>query len=191
MAKVQDLDTAPLPMAASVADAGKTWYFAYGSNMRSAVMQNRGVMTLAREIVVVPSHVLSFDVFGVPYSEPAMASITLSGERARPPDHVSNPPPPPVHGVAFLVSHADYVRLLVSEGAGTAYEEVELEAIPIASRDGGKAKAGCEDARINVHTLVARYAFRPNFPPRPSARYMVSQKYLTYPCQYECARISQ
>lgn len=151
-------------MAPSGNNAGKKWYFAYGSNMRSSVMQGRGLTILAAEMVKIPSHQLSFDVFGIPYSEPAMASICLAGSQRRPPEQGSNPP---VHGMAFLLSQADYVRLLVSEGAGTAYEDVELDATSFEA-------VGVVDRTIQVHTLVARYPFRADFPPRPSARYMVS-----------------
>ncbi|KAI4288946.1 MAG: hypothetical protein L6R35_001784 [Caloplaca aegaea] len=143
-------------MAPSGDNAGKKWYFAYGSNMQSSVMQGRGLTILAAEMVKIPSHQLSFDVFGMPYSEPAMASICLAGSQRRPPEQASNPP---VHGMAFLLSQADYVRLLVSEGAGTAYEDVELDATS-------------SDTTLRVHTLVARYPFRADNPPRPSARYM-------------------
>ncbi|KAL8911348.1 MAG: hypothetical protein Q9171_003475 [Xanthocarpia ochracea] len=149
-------------MAASGDNAGKKWYFAYGSNMRSSVMQGRGLTILAAEMVKIPSHQLSFDIFGMPYSEPAMASICLAGSQRRPPEQGSNPP---VHGIAFLLSQADYVRLLVSEGAGTAYEDVELDATSFYAVRG-------VDTTIQVHTLVARYPFRADFPPRPSARYM-------------------
>ena len=159
MAKIQDFSAA--------ADADKIWYFAYGSNMRSSVMQHRGIKTLAKRNVMVPSHRLSFDVFGVPYSEPAMASINASSGRHGSPDPVSNGLP--VHGVALLVSHADYVRLLVSEGAGTAYEETELEAIPIPRRDEETSRT------ILVRTLIARYPFRLDQPPRPSVRYKASR----------------
>ena len=122
-------------------------------------MVDRGLTTLATRVVLVPSYRLSFDVFGVPYSEPAMASITTS----RLPDHVSESQP--VHGVALLLSKPDYVRLIVSEGAGTAYEEIEVEATPLGSGHGDK---------LFAKTLIARYPFRQNFSPRPSQRYMVS-----------------
>ena len=80
---------------------------------------------MAQTNVRIPSYRLSFDVLGVLYSEPAMASITAS----QMPDQVIDTHL--VHGVAMLLCKADYVRLLVSEGAGTAYDEIELEAIPI------------------------------------------------------------
>jgi hypothetical protein len=136
------------------------WYFAYGSNIMQSVMDSRGVTPCAVEKVVVPSYILTFDVFGVPYSEPAMASIA---KRSVMPKEASQPEPPAVHGVAYLLSPAQYTKLVVSEGAGIAYVEIEVDAMVLSSEP---PKA------IATRTLVARYPFRPNA--LPSARYLVS-----------------
>ncbi|KAI0456056.1 membrane dipeptidase-domain-containing protein [Xylaria acuta] len=134
------------------------WYFAYGSNMRESVMVRRGIRPLAKKLVVVPSHVLCFDVFGVPYAEPAMASITARS--------MSAPSQPPVHGIAYALSASDFWSLIVSEGAGIAYSEVQLQATILDNHDQG---AGM-DATLSVRTLIARYPFCPN--PLPSSRYL-------------------
>ncbi|CAD6564763.1 MAG: hypothetical protein ASARMPREDX12_004426 [Alectoria sarmentosa] len=173
MAKTEDADATTLVLAMGADSAEKVWYFAYGSNMLTSVMRNRGITTLAKEMVVVPSHVLSFDVFGVPYSEPAMASITRKEEFLRSDQGKADHHLPPVHGVAYLISHADYLRLLVSEGAGTAYEEVDLEAVPIQNTEEGEGDKGEEPIKVlKVHALIAKYPFRQNFSPRPATRYL-------------------
>src|SRR3569833_4454868 len=59
--------------------ADMVWFFAYGSNMKSSVMERRGITPLAVQRLCVPSHVRTFDVFGAPFSEPAMASIAERG----------------------------------------------------------------------------------------------------------------
>lgn len=142
-------------------EEGKIWYFAYGSNMRSSVMAGRGITPSAVENAVVPSHTLTFDVFGVPYSEPAMASVAiLHHEKAMESNTASTIVLPPVHGVAYLLSHQSYLSLVVSEGAGIAYRETEVDAYKIY---GG--------SKIVARTLVARYPFRPNA--APSVRYLV------------------
>ncbi|OAQ67507.1 membrane dipeptidase GliJ [Purpureocillium lilacinum] len=146
--------------------ADKVWYFAYGSNMKSSVMERRGMKPLAVKQLVIPSHILTFDIFGVPYTEPAMASIaereTLTGpQRAGRDKHQQ--PPPPVHGIGYLLSAGDFKNLVVSEGAGTAYTEVELQAQIL-----GPSERGGDS--LPVRTLVGRYPFRPN--PLPSARYL-------------------
>ena len=144
-----------------VTDAGPgIWYFAYGSNIMQSVMDSRGLTPCAVERVVVPSYILTFDVFGVPYSEPAMASIA---KRSVVHEEVDQPERPAVHGVAYLLSQAQYRELIVSEGAGMAYVEVEVDATVLSS----------EPQRVIVtRTLAAKYPFRPNA--LPSARYLVS-----------------
>lgn len=145
-------------------EKGRIWYFAYGSNLRSSVMAGRGITPFAVEKVVVPSHILTFDVFGLPYSEPAMASVarhpaTSHDNRAVKCNAVPETEPLPVHGVVYLLSHQDYLRLIVSEGAGIAYRETEVDAYQI-----------CGGGKIVAQTLMARYPFRPNA--APSARYL-------------------
>lgn len=137
--------------------------------MKSSIMTGRGITPSAVENVVVPSHTLTFDVFGVPYSEPAMASIVKHPKPAalsHGPEMDSNVAtavvPPRVHGVAYLLSHQSYLSLVISEGAGIAYRETEVDAY----RTHGGSK-------IVARTLVARYPFRPNA--APSVRYLVSQ----------------
>ena len=138
------------------------WYFAYGSNMASTVMNRRGVTPLRAHNAIGPSHVLVFDVFGVPYSEPAMAGIAR-----RPYDSDS----PPVHGVAYLLAETDYTRILVSEGAGVGYREVgiQLRLLPLAA--GPATEPHGDGPMIEARTLMARFPFQPNA--LPSARYLV------------------
>lgn len=159
---------------------GQVWYFAYGSNMLTSVMKRRGLAILGIKKVIAESHVLTFDVFGVPYYEPAMAGI-----RAGRPEGYSGPA---VHGVAYLVSEADYRGLLVSEGAGIAYQETGMEVTVLPNHTHGHRTEQVQpdisttnerpldqqpSLVLHVRTLVPRYPFRPN--PLPSARYLVSQ----------------
>lgn len=129
--------------------------------MRSSVMKGRGITPLKMQAVIVPDYMLCFDIFGIPYAEPAFASIgpllenEVSGEQ----------PIPPVHGVAYLLTPNDYRRLVLTEGAGVGYEEIILH-----SRVLDSVK---EQAEIMVRTLKAKYPFRPNR--ASSKRYMVSK----------------
>lgn len=136
------------------------WYFAYGSNMRSSVMKGRGITPLKMQAVIVPDYRLCFDIFGIPYAEPAFASIAHLLE-----NEVSGDKPiPPVHGVAYLLTADDYRRLVVTEGAGVGYEEIIVHARVLDSAE--------EQAEIMAHTLKAKYPFRPNR--ASSKRYMVN-----------------
>ncbi|KLO92797.1 uncharacterized protein LW93_3951 [Fusarium fujikuroi] len=138
------------------------WYFAYGSNMASTTLRRRQLNPRDSRPVVVSSHVLCFDVFGVPYKEPAMAGIR---ERTSVDDTKATPS---VHGMAYLLSREEYHRLIVSEGAGVAYVEMELIARTCSTVFTERA-ATCEE--IPVWTLMARFPFRPEA--LPSVRYMV------------------
>lgn len=132
------------------------WYFGYGSNMKASVMQGRGITPLEVRWARVHGYVLTFDVFGLPYSEPSMASIapyTMKGEKQLVPD---------VCGVAYRLSSEDFKRLVGTEGGGVAYDEIEVEGVS------WRAEVAEE---IRMHTLVAKFPWRPNA--CPSKRYLV------------------
>ncbi|KAL2842717.1 gliotoxin biosynthesis protein GliK [Aspergillus pseudoustus] len=146
-----------------IATSKAIWYFAYGSNTRSSVMRGRGIVPLDAQPVVVPSHRLCFDIFGIPYAEPAFASIVPIMLDATI-DSPSGQAIPPVHGVAYLLTQDDYRRLVLSEGAGVGYDEITVCARIISLEEAG------QDGEILAHTLQAKYPWRPNR--APSARYM-------------------
>ncbi|KOS22911.1 hypothetical protein ESCO_003942 [Escovopsis weberi] len=89
--------------------------------MKASSMKDRKVEPLATKIVNVPTHYVTFDIFGIPYSEPCYASL-----EAFPVDHdgtkrlelVHNKlrlPVPSLCGVAHLLTPDDFHRLLVTE----------------------------------------------------------------------------
>ncbi|KAK1843704.1 gliotoxin biosynthesis protein [Colletotrichum chrysophilum] len=147
--------------------AGPVWYFAYGSNMRSSVMAGRSIIPQQTAVARIPTHVLTFDIFGFPYSEPSFASIAkrsqvtvdtvLSTDKNIPFESL------PVHGVAYLISQEEYIRLVISEGGGVAYREIDVEAEFLNSSEEPIQK-------VIVSTLEAKHPFRPNA--APSARYL-------------------
>jgi hypothetical protein len=124
--------------------------------MKSSVMQGRGIIPLEVRRARVDGYVLTFDVFGLPYSEPSMASIAPY-TRTEELQHV-----PDVCGVAYLLSSVDFKRLVGSEGGGVAYDEIEVE---------GNSWRSEEPEQIRMHTLVAKFPWRLNA--CPSKRYLV------------------
>jgi hypothetical protein len=81
---------APLP---SKEESSTVLYLAYGSNLCAETFQgNRGIRPLAAINVVVPSLVMTFDLPGIPYSEPCFANTryrkpqtsSLSSDASRP-----------------------------------------------------------------------------------------------------------
>lgn len=150
---------------------GGIWYFAYGSNLRLSVLENRGIKALDIKAVIVPSHYLTFDIFGIPYAEPSFASVAPFAPEKKTTLRLGDSPAsrdvPPVQGLAYLLNPRDYRQLVISEGGGVAYDEVEVHA-SILDKD-GKPDPG---ATLIARTLQAKYPWRPNG--APSARYLVS-----------------
>ena len=86
------------------------WYFAYGANMSSVVFTTRRkIQPLKAEVAVIKTHVLCFDVMGMPYSDPANGGLRSRNE-------VDNGNKPPVTGVAYMLTQQDLARVVASEG---------------------------------------------------------------------------
>lgn len=152
----------PAMAITKISDGGVLWYFAYGSNMKSSVMTSRGINPIATKISKVPGYILTFDVFGLPYSEPAMASISKLAADPGQTAATSASMPPTVHGVSYLLTLDDFRRLVGSEGGGVAYDEIVIDAVSLPQG---------EPESIRARTLVAKYPWRPNA--APSERYSV------------------
>lgn len=130
--------------------------------MKLSVMKSRGIAFLDAQAVSVPGYMLTFDVFGLPYSEPSMASVAPREIRSEVGRSKLKEPPPPVHGIAYLLSYPDFRRVVGSEGGGVAYREITVTGVK------------CNDAtaeNLTMTTLTAKYPRRPNA--APSLRYVV------------------
>jgi hypothetical protein len=182
--KKQDLTTPLLPGKQT---STPRWYFAYGSNMKASSMTDRKITPLAAQAVQVPGFYLTFDVFGIPFSEPSYASIEAFPEEALQEtvellciNGNRRFDVPPVCGIAYLLSPEDFHRLLVTEGSGVVYETIEAEAKSLAlpSTIPSDQDLPKEDL-LTVYTLKAKYPQRPNG--TPSLRYMASISQSPFP----------
>lgn len=148
-----------------------TWYFAYGSNMKSSCMEGRKIAPLAQRNVQIPTHYVTFDIFGIPYSEPSYASIEEFPPGSKAALKLSwgsrEWTVPAACGVAYLLTAADAHRLLVTEGSGVVYDLIMVEAVCLDSD--GEPRGD----RLGVYTLRSKHPLRPNG--APSERYMVSE----------------
>ena len=91
-------------------------YFAFGSNMASSVIEGRRRLTplAPQQPALVRGYELAFTLPGFPPLEPAFASIeAAAGEEC--------------HGVLYMLSPADWLRLCASEGVPFAYRVVTLQ----------------------------------------------------------------
>ncbi|KAG6988950.1 ABC transporter aclQ [Physcia stellaris] len=136
------------------------WYFAYGSNMSSQKFTgSRGIVPYLAARVFLPGWVLTMEIPGFPYSEPAFSSIKPAGCLE------AWSTQPDVIGVAYRITEHQYRQIIISEGGGTAYAEIEVEAKPLTVDDA--AKTG---ERLKVRTLGSAMSRCPAA--RPSKRYM-------------------
>nr|QPP19363.1 Pen4-2 [Penicillium steckii] len=141
------------------------WYFSYGSNLTSETFRaHRGITPLATLPVYIPGWMLVFDVYGLPYSEPAFASISPIPFRDDEEKDVGETPPL-VHGTAYLLDPASYISVVASEGGGTAYDEIELLAVSVTDNESNTI--GTQP--FSVMTLVKGYG--PTIGRCPSRRY--------------------
>jgi len=158
----------PLQSLRALSDR-RLWYLAYGSNMKSSSMHQRKIEPLSTKTVIVPTHYVTFDVFGIPYSEPCYASIEQLPDggkgKLQLQHHKECFDVPPLCGVAHLLTSADFHRLLITEGSGVVYDLIELEAYEL------NEKRGATGVKLTVYTLKAKWPQRPNS--TPSARYLV------------------
>ena len=112
-------------------------YLAYGSNLAAITfLSRRGIRPLSAINVLVPSLALSFDLPGIPYSEPCFANTrhrSPSPPSSPPPDSPKPPSRPPYHkdawrkplvGVVYEVTPSDYAHIIATEGGGAAYTDI-------------------------------------------------------------------
>ena len=162
---------------------GTVYYLAYGSNLSKATFQGkRGIKPLSSENVHVPSLDLTFDLPGMPYSEPCYANC-----RYRDPD--ARPTKSPYHkdrwqkgmiGVVYEVTLEDFRTIIKTEGGGVGYQDVMVECFVLPkgaeTLDEGLHKVGVP---IKAHTLLAARDITGTWEMRkdvsyaqPSARYL-------------------
>ncbi|KAJ5190096.1 hypothetical protein N7472_009110 [Penicillium cf. griseofulvum] len=142
------------------------WYFAYGSNLTSETFRaHRGITPLAAISVRVPGWMLVFDIYGIPYSEPAFASILPIQFH----DNGAAEKTLAVHGTAYLLDRESFVSVVASEGGGTAYDEVEVLAVPVSHQHSDGPINSTPDQTFSVTTLIRAYG--PTRARCPSRRY--------------------
>ncbi|KAL9005989.1 MAG: hypothetical protein Q9188_001279, partial [Gyalolechia gomerana] len=132
-----------LPDPQAIKDAStpeKTYlYLAYGSNLASSTFRGaRGIRPLAALNVVVPELVLTFDLAGIPYTEPCFANTAYRSSQPTLPNTSENEKSPLLPatykkdppwdkglvGVVYEVTPKDYAHIIATEGGGASYHDV-------------------------------------------------------------------
>ncbi|ORY42235.1 hypothetical protein BCR33DRAFT_718430 [Rhizoclosmatium globosum] len=104
--------------------SNNVWYFAYGSNMNKITMERRNFKPQQSHPARLSGYCLSMGLRGLPYIEPAFATV-IKREDLNPPPNV-----PDVHGVVHLITKAEFRRIVLSEGGnghkGFGYQQKDV-----------------------------------------------------------------
>lgn len=155
-------------------------YLAYGSNLAAETfLGKRAIRPLSQVNVVVPSIRLTFDLPGIPYSEPCFAN---SGYRY--PDEKPLPEHPPYHknawkkglvGVVYEVTKKDYAHIIATEGGGSGYQDVLVDCHVLSDDPEEEVPLIPSVTAFKAHTLYAPkdrvHRSDPDYA-QPSARYL-------------------
>ena len=138
---------------------GTVLYLAYGSNLCDETFKGkRGIRPLSSINVQVPSLRLTFDLPGLPYTEPCFANSGLRETADHPSDSTSNaaradekthllqkaPHKEPYRkdrwhkgliGVVYECTPEDYAHIIATEGGGASYHDILVDCHPFASSD--------------------------------------------------------
>jgi len=127
-------------------------YLAYGSNLsRETFVGNRGIKPISAVNVHVPSLDLTFDLAGVPYTEPCFAN---SAQRTSTTNYGQGGWDKGMIGVVYEVTPEDYRTIIATEGGGSSYQDVVVDSYPILP--GLKTLPSTHSGDlVRAHTLLA------------------------------------
>ncbi|KAL8731505.1 MAG: hypothetical protein Q9166_003351 [cf. Caloplaca sp. 2 TL-2023] len=166
-------------------------YLAYASNLSASTFQGRrGIRPLAALNVVVPSLTMTFDLAGLPYTEPCFANTayrtttTSSPLPPHPPNNsdpneksplispaYSNPNwPKGLVGVVYEVTAIDYAHIIATEGGGASYHDVLVTCHPL-SPTSDTVPAHPETPHFKAHTLYSPISPPGSGPPKDGGRF--------------------
>lgn len=145
------------PLLPNESNAETVAYLAYGSNLASKTfLGRRGIKPLSWHAVFVPTLDLEFDLPGVPYFEPCFAnvSVNLDAKYTETSEEEFEPVlkgttradrPHGLYGVVYMVTPADYAKIILTEGGGASYKDELVICYPLDKNVGP----------IEAHTLHA------------------------------------
>ncbi|KAL8700765.1 MAG: hypothetical protein Q9224_000814 [Gallowayella concinna] len=161
-------------------------YLAYGSNLSASTFRGvRGIRPLAALNVLVPELVMTFDLPGLPYTEPCFANTayrtspsTTSAQLTESIDEktpilptYSNP-----HwnkgmvGVVYEVTPSDYAHIIATEGGGASYQDVLVSCYPL-NPDSSTVPTHPQTPPFKAHTLYSPISPPGSDPPKDGGRF--------------------
>ncbi|KAM0139411.1 hypothetical protein ACHAP3_003181 [Botrytis cinerea] len=108
-------------------EAKTVLYLAYGSNLSAETFKGkRGITPLSAVNVHVPSIDLTFDLCGIPYTEPCFANCQYRKDQSNVPrtkDYHKTRWHKGLVGVVYEVTREDYRTIIATEGGGSSYKQ--------------------------------------------------------------------
>ena len=157
-------------------------YLAYGSNLAAETFRGRrGIKPLSQVNVVVPELRMTFDLPGIPYTEPCFAntakrdpysvpaastyptdgsmlidkiSILPLHHPANSADYHKNRWKKGLVGVVYEVTPADYAHIIATEGGGASYHDILVQCHPL-DQDVSTVPLHPDNKPFAAHTLFA------------------------------------
>ncbi|KAL9105839.1 MAG: hypothetical protein Q9227_009047 [Pyrenula ochraceoflavens] len=164
-------------------------YLAYGSNLSAETFRGaRGIKPLSSINVAVPNLKLTFDLPGIPYSEPCFANTALRdpenpslnlSEKPTPQSQEKTPLLPttdyhkthwhkPLIGTVYEVTPTDYAHIIATEGGGSGYQDILIPCHPLSSDPSLPVPNHPDTPPFQAHTLFAPIDSSRNARPDPS-----------------------
>jgi hypothetical protein len=151
-------------------------YLGYGSNLSAETFRGkRGIVPISQINVVVPSLSLTFDLPGIPYTEPCFGNVRYRTEvEAQKTDYHKDHWRKGLVGVVYEVTPSDYAHIIATEGGGSGYQDVLVECFPLSSDSSQDVPLKPTGHSFKAHTL-----FAPSRLTRPDGSYaQPSPRYL-------------
>jgi len=158
-------------------------YLGYGSNLSAETFRGRrGIQPVSQVNVVVPTLSLTFDLPGIPYSEPCFGNVRLRDPNVEQEeihdvigkDYHKDHWPKGLVGVVYEVTRSDYVHIIATEGGGSGYQDVLVDCYALSGDPSQDVPFKPAGQPFKAHTLFAPSQItRPDHSyAQPSPRYL-------------------
>ncbi|KAJ9631024.1 hypothetical protein H2203_001552 [Taxawa tesnikishii (nom. ined.)] len=183
-------------LSQSEKERGTYLYLAYGSNLSNETFRgNRGIKPLSQVNVQVPELRLTFDLPGIPYTEPCFANTAhrdpendppserapvqysektplLSNDKSKTQEYNKDKWHKGLIGVVYEVTPEDYAHIIATEGGGSSYHDILVDCHTFASSDPAQTIPFHPDTPpFKAHTLFAPATPEGEQPPKDGGRF--------------------
>ncbi|EXJ65337.1 hypothetical protein A1O7_01678 [Cladophialophora yegresii CBS 114405] len=150
-------------------------YLGYGSNLSAETFRGkRGIRPVSQVNVVVPTLSLTFDLPGIPYTEPCFGNVRHRDETLQSEDYHKDHWAKGLVGVVYEVTKEDFAHIIATEGGGSGYEDVLVDCYALSGEPSQDVPMKPAGRPFKAHTLFAPSKLsRPDHSyAQPSARYL-------------------